>query len=199
MSRRSLAGVLIGLGAALCPSVGFAQMMGMDEHMHEIQPTKDPQYILSYKTSTFFFIAGCYVKDDGYVLQPVGETNKYISLDSTTIQQLQQEGTLPTPLPTYSLSIWDYLIGYSNWIILAVIVGVVVLRMVLKSRTPTPQPSLPQRPRAEPQAAGAAEAATASDKELCYLCGKRLEADELASRVCQACRTSQPEKGAETP
>src|SRR5262249_48914939 len=74
--------------------------------------------------STYFFFAGCYVTDGGYVLQKVGDSKSYIPLDAAMIQQLQQDGTLPTPLPPYSLSFWDYLFGYSNWIILGFVVGI---------------------------------------------------------------------------
>jgi hypothetical protein len=130
VSRTQFAGLLIGLGLTFSPTGGnaHAQAFGTDEKMHTIQPTKDPKYTLCYKTSIFFFILGCYVKDDGYVLCPVGESKKYIPLDAAKIQQLQQEGILPTPLPPYSLSFWEYLFGYSNWITLAVVVGFFLIK-----------------------------------------------------------------------
>ncbi len=73
-------------------------------------------------------MAGCYVTDEGYVLQKVGDTKSYIPLDAAKIRQLQQEGTLPDPLPRYALSFWDYLFGYSNWIILGFVIGIPVVK-----------------------------------------------------------------------
>jgi hypothetical protein len=111
-------GLVILLGAASNANAARGKI-GTDVTIRQIQPTNHPQYILCYKISTVYFIAGCYVTDDGYVLQKGGESNEYYPLDPATIQKLQHEGVLPTPLPKYALSIFDYAIGYSNWIILA--------------------------------------------------------------------------------
>ena len=99
-------------------------MFGTDESIRTIEQTKDPEYNLCYKTSIYFFVAGCYVKDDGYVLQKVGESKSYMTLTPELKEQLQSSGILPNPLPPYSLSFFDYLFGYSNWIILAVVIGI---------------------------------------------------------------------------
>ena len=110
-----VAGVVVVVMLQAGPAQARKAMFGTDETIHIIQMTNNPQYNLGYKTSMYLFIAGCYVKDDGYVLQKVNDTKSYISLNTAHIQELQQDGMLPTPLPTYSLSFWDYLIGYSNW------------------------------------------------------------------------------------
>lgn len=128
MNGRQLAwvatGVILLSGLPVSQAQAGRVMFGTDESIHLIQPTKNWKYSLCYKTSTFFFLAGCYVTDDGYVLQKAGELDGYAPLTSEMIQQLQQVGELPTPLPQYSLSFFDYLIGYSNWIILAFFLGI---------------------------------------------------------------------------
>jgi hypothetical protein len=128
-------------------------MFGTDERVREIQPTKDPQYKLCYKSSTYFFLAGCYVTDDGYVLQKVGESKAYIVLDAGRIRQLQQEGVLPTPLPPYSLSFSDYLVGYSNWIILGFVVGILFIKWAWTKRRRKVPTFLTDQSSGEPGAA----------------------------------------------
>ncbi len=97
---------------------------GPDERIRTIQVTNDPEWVLCYKLSTYFFVAGCYVTDDGYVLRRAGETRSYTKLTPELIKTHQASGMLPNPLPPYSLSILDYVFGYSNWIVLAVVVGI---------------------------------------------------------------------------
>ncbi len=115
-----VAGVVMVVMLQASPAQAGKVRFGTQETINTIQMTNNPQYNLGYKTSTYFFLAGCYLKDDGYVLQKVGNTQSYISLNTAQIHELQQEGTLPTPLPTYSISFLDYFFGYSNWIILGV-------------------------------------------------------------------------------
>jgi hypothetical protein len=148
---RRWVGIAMGLGAALWQTADARAMelwFGTGERIREIQPTKDPQYKLCYKVSIFFFIAGCYVKDDGYVLQMAGEPSRYIALTPEMIRQLQQDGTLPTPLPPYSLWWLDYLAGYSTWIILGPIIGFPLAKSAwVKMRgrpAQDPQPKIPQ-------------------------------------------------------
>lgn len=134
--------VMVGMlqaGPAQAGKVRF----GTHETINTIQITNNPQYNLGYKTRIYFFFAGCYLKDDGYVLQKVDDTKSYISLNTAQIRELQQDGMLPTPLPTYSISFLDYLIGYSNWIVL----GITIVSMWVQSQSkpdkapPTDKPS----------------------------------------------------------
>jgi hypothetical protein len=191
MSKTQLAGVLIGLGVAFCHPTGYAQArvkFGTDERIRDLQPTEDPQYTLGYKVRTYFFFAGCYVKDDGYVLHRTGALDEYIPLDAAKIEQLQKEGILPSPLPTYSLSFWDYFFGYSNWIILAFVIGVSLIQWARTKAKKRPVPASTEQAGLSP---GSSEQAgpAAEEKQLCYLCGKQLTADEAGSRVYQSCRT----------
>jgi hypothetical protein len=126
MSRGKIVWAVVGILAALVFSPRQAQagevMFGTEETIHIIQPTKDPRYNLCYKTSIYFFIAGCYLADDGYVLGKAGKPKSYIPLTEAHIRELQQEGSLPTPMPKYSISFFDYLFGYSNWILVVFVV-----------------------------------------------------------------------------
>lgn len=133
MSGKQWAVVVVGVVISVLQSAGYARagalQFGTDERVRAIQPTKDPRYKLAYKVTIYFFVAGCYVTDGGYVLQNVNGPKSYISLDAAMIQQLQREGTLPTPLPPIPwISYWDYLYGYSNWLILGFVVGILLTK-----------------------------------------------------------------------
>jgi tetratricopeptide (TPR) repeat protein len=96
---------------------------GATEYLVSIQPLdlkdKDGAALyLGYKYSHHSFLAPYYTSDDGYILGIVGRQS-YYKLDAAEISRLQKSGQLPTPLPTYQLSIWDYVFGYMLWIILA--------------------------------------------------------------------------------
>ncbi|MEO6950443.1 MAG: hypothetical protein ABI321_01415 [Polyangia bacterium] len=76
----------------------------------------DTQVCLASKISLHFFGAGIYVSDGGYVLKVQGEKS-YYSLSPERIEQLQQAHAVPTPLPPYHVSVFQYAFGYSLWII----------------------------------------------------------------------------------
>jgi hypothetical protein len=124
---------LLGAGAA------HAKMMfGNDESIHFIQDVdlkyQDKALYLAHKVSTQFFLAGIYVKDDGYVLGIKGEDKRYFSMPGgDALERYQKQGLLPNPLPPYSLGFFDYLFGYSLWIILVVLALVYGIKW-LKSR-----------------------------------------------------------------
>ena len=88
---------------------------------------------LAHKKATFFVGAGVYVKDEGYVLRAKGK-DIYYPLAADDIAELQQEGSLPTPLPPYEMSWFDYAFGYSLWIILGGMAVIALVRNVLKTR-----------------------------------------------------------------
>ena len=79
---------------------------------------------LGYRITTYRFILNVRIKNNGYVLQNVGEKDTYIPLDTAFIEELQEAGELPTPLPEYSLSFFDYLFGYSLWIVVGIILAI---------------------------------------------------------------------------
>lgn len=88
---------------------------------------------LAYKTSIEYFVAGVYVKNEGYVLGVKGK-KAYYELDAAEIGAYQAEGELPTPLPAYSLPLGTYAAGYSLWLIIAFAVVVELARRTLLKR-----------------------------------------------------------------
>ena len=119
---------LIFLNTALAAPAAAAKVrFGTQEYLQKIQdvdvkgPNGEALY-LGYKYSHHSFIAPYYTTDDGYILGVVGQQS-YYPLDAALVERLQAQKLLPSPLPPYSLSALDYLIGYLLWFIVA---GVVV-------------------------------------------------------------------------
>ena len=103
-------------------------MFGKDQTIHFLQdvkltgPNQEPLF-LGYMTAIQFFLAGLYVQDEGYVLGVKGDSKKFFRMPTgDELKGFQQRGLLPDPLPPYSLGFFDYLIGYSLWLVLAVVV-----------------------------------------------------------------------------
>ena len=96
---------------------------GASEKIDEMQDLKGTDYKLCHKYTFHLFLAGIYLTDDGYVLQKKGDSFRYIPLDKEKTDELQKSGLLPTPLPNYSIPIGAYLVGYSLWPIILVIIS----------------------------------------------------------------------------
>jgi hypothetical protein len=99
-------------------------MFGNDETLTCIQhvDVRGPQgeaLCLAYKTTKLFFVAGIYLRDDGYVLRLETDTTKYFPLTQERIDELQQAALLPRPLPAYSIPWFEYAFGYSLWLVVA--------------------------------------------------------------------------------
>ncbi len=78
---------------------------------------------LGHMYKTTYFLAGLYVVDEGYVLGIKGNRERFYRMpDAAQVAYFQQEGLLPKPFPRYRLGWFDYLIGYSLWIALAILV-----------------------------------------------------------------------------
>lgn len=102
-------------------------IFGNDESITCIQPValkgaNGEELCLAYKTSTLFIGAGVFVKDDGYVLG-VSDNWFYPMPEAGQLKEFQSAGVMPDPLPEYSLPLWRYGVGYSLWIVIAVIVA----------------------------------------------------------------------------
>ena len=106
-----------------------SMLFGFDENIRcisdvELIGPSDEELCIAYKTTARFLGGGIYLKDDGYVLALVpeegDEATSYFSLTEDEIITYQAEGLLPSPLPSYSIPITDYLWGYSLWIIVAI-------------------------------------------------------------------------------
>ncbi len=153
--------------SASVKSLGFAGMLfGSDEKIEKIQDLEGTDYKLSHKFTLHFFIAGIYLSDDGYVLQKKTDFSGYYPLDNEKIQELQQNGMLPSPLPKYSISFWEYLFGYSLWLVIAFALFWVVGIPLILARW--------RRLR------GIRD---------CPSCGLQLTPEELKSKFCGACST----------
>jgi tetratricopeptide (TPR) repeat protein len=105
------------------PAAAAKIMFGTKEYLHKIEdldlkgPSGEALY-LGYKFSHHSFVAPYRTTDDGYILGVVGQ-QRYYPLNAALIEKLQAQGRLPRPLPLYSLSALDYLIGYLLWFMLA--------------------------------------------------------------------------------
>ena len=107
---------------------------GKREGIKCIQPIKDRGYSLCHKYSQYFFIAGVSLSDDGYVLASGDDATSYQPLDKEKILELQNAGYLPNPLPSYSIPLTQYLIGYSLWLLLIFGIGGFPLWSYLQNR-----------------------------------------------------------------
>jgi tetratricopeptide (TPR) repeat protein len=123
-----LALVAIAALGSVAPAQAAKVSFGQQDYLNKLQdvdvkgPGGEALY-LGYKHSIHSFIAPYTVSDDGYILGVVGQ-NRYIKLDAAMIASMQARGQLPKPLPSYELSIWDYVFGHLAWIILGgMIVG----------------------------------------------------------------------------
>lgn len=111
--------------ALVMSSPAQAYKFGTDESIHKIQDVtlkgaEDEKLFLGYMTRTRWFLAGIYVEDAGYVLGVDGPGKRYFNMPTgEPLAGFQRNGFLPDPLPGYSLSVWDYIFGYSLWWALA--------------------------------------------------------------------------------
>jgi hypothetical protein len=110
---------------SLAPVFAFLLFLpfGTSEKIDEIQDLRGTDYKLCHKYTFHLFIAGIYLTDDGYVLQKKGDSFHYVPLDKKKTEELQQAGALPNPLPNYSIPLSAYVVGYSLWLIMLVVIG----------------------------------------------------------------------------
>jgi len=135
---------------------------GAKEEIDKIQDIKGTEFQLSHKYTLYFFFAGVYLSDDGYVLQPKNSSGAYYPNSEESIKEIQRAGLLPSPLPDYSIPIWQYLFGYSLWIAIALVGGAPLAKYVLRRL---------------------------SRKQFCQSCKLELTTRELEMRVCGSCNT----------
>ena len=131
-----VAALLVVMGvcaaAASAPASAARVSFGADESLRKIQDVdvkgpKGEALYLGHKVSHHSFGVPYRVTDDGYILGVVGEPRRYYPLDAATIERLQAQRLLPSPLPTYSLSILDQLMGNLLWLVLAGIGAFILL------------------------------------------------------------------------
>ena len=121
--------ILLLLAFLVVPPTVFARTtlrFGTDDTIKEIQELPGTNYKLCYHYHIYYFIAGLYLANDGYVLTENPDpskqrfltdpaANKYIPLTKEKTNELQQAGLLPNPLPKYSIPTSAYVEGFSMW------------------------------------------------------------------------------------
>jgi len=108
-------------------------LMGKNDKLTKIMDVdiigpKGEELYLAHKTTSLFLFFGVYIKDDGYVLAIKKSWNSYYPLDDKMIKNYQEKGFLPKELPKNKISFFDYLVGYSLWIVLILIIGFQILK-----------------------------------------------------------------------
>ncbi len=121
-----------------------AMMFGTDDNIHPITdvsvtgPEGQPMQ-LAHRVSLHFFVAGIYTTDEGYVLVEKGKTDLYYTLTPELIAEYQASNSVPNPLPAYKIPLWDYLFGYSLWLIVASLILFYVIKDKFFSKKETPE------------------------------------------------------------
>jgi hypothetical protein len=141
LRNATLAAAMIGVGTALSAPASAARMeFGTHEDLRRIAnidlkgPNGEALY-LAHKISRHSFMLPYTMSDDGYVLGAVGELRRYFRLDATLTAKLQAQKLLPDPLPPYSISWLDYVMGYFLWFVLAgIALSVLVASLVQRRR-----------------------------------------------------------------
>jgi tetratricopeptide (TPR) repeat protein len=147
-ARAALIGLLVGLAMATTPAQAAKVYFGTQEHLREIQDVEikganGEALYLGYKYSFHSFLLPYRLTDDGHILGVRGGGERsYFHLDDADIKSFQENGQLPSPLPSYQLSLLDYAMGHALWIALIVIVGLWPLLRRGKRRRKRAQPHL---------------------------------------------------------
>ncbi len=136
----------------LTPSVASAGMLrfGKSEQIERLAPVALPgpageSLYLGHKVTTQWFLAGIYLKDDGYVLGVEGQSKTYYALKADKMALAQKAGLLPNPLPAYSIHPLQYLFGYSLWLLIVVVIAWTMVETAWKRSR-----AVSRRPKASP-------------------------------------------------
>lgn len=114
-------------------------MFGVDETVECVQSiglkgASGEPLCLAWKNSKYFFGGGAYLKDQGYVLKIAASNSYYPLPEPAELKDFQARGLVPDPLPAYSMPVQEYLIGYSLWIVIALVVGGMKVKGLATSR-----------------------------------------------------------------
>jgi hypothetical protein len=92
------------------------------EHLQDLALKGDngEALYLGRLTAHRFFLLSMWIEDRGYVLAVKGSRGRsyYPMPPNDEVHRLQQAGSLPNPLPAYSLRWRDYIFGYLLWVVL---------------------------------------------------------------------------------
>lgn len=83
-----------------------------------LKGAEEESLCLAHMHTKVFFVAGLYVKDNGYVLQIDGQQSYYPIPEGEELTNFQEAGMLPKVFPDYSIGFVEYAFGYSLWIVL---------------------------------------------------------------------------------
>lgn len=90
---------------------------------------------LGFRVSLHFVGAGIYTSDEGYILRPKNDSKSYYPMPTgDELADYQAHGMIPSPLPSYSVPVWDYLFGFSLWIIIGIMGAFAGIKYALKKR-----------------------------------------------------------------
>jgi tetratricopeptide (TPR) repeat protein len=145
--RAVLIGLIASIAIGMTPAQAAKLWFGTQDHIRQIQDVdikgpKGEALYLAHKYSFHSFLLPYRMTDDGYVLGVRGDSRSYFNLDAANIKSFQERGLLPSPLPPYELSLFDYAFGHSLWIAVVVIIGLIPLSMLGKRRRKRAEPYL---------------------------------------------------------
>lgn len=136
--------VIISIAFVIFSADVFAgkMMFGEQDSFRKFQDVefKDPngkELYLAHRITTKFFIAGVYIKEQGYVL-PLknSEEDIYYPLTAAQIIEMQADGSLPKQLPKYEFTLWEYAFGYSLWLLIGIMAIYYVIKRIFKKNKP---------------------------------------------------------------
>ena len=96
-------------------------------------PNSEP-LCLGFRVSMRFFVGGIYTKDEGYILKIKSEKSYYPIPAGDELAGFQANHMIPSPLPSYSVPMWDYLFGFSLWIILGIMGAFAAIKYTMSKR-----------------------------------------------------------------
>ena len=115
-------------------------MFGTDDNIecldaHKFSGPHGDSVCLASRISLHFVGAGVYVTNNGYVLKIDG-SKSYYPLTAKNLDELQQSGVVSSPLPPIHVSWWQYVFGYSLWIVIGGLVLAAVMKRLLGKLRP---------------------------------------------------------------
>lgn len=94
----------------------------------------DEPLCLGFRVQMTFFVGGVWTSDKGYVLKVKSSKSYYELPTGEELREYQANGMIPSPLPSYSVPLWDYAFGFSLWIILGVMAAFAGIKHALGKR-----------------------------------------------------------------
>ncbi len=132
--------MIISLFANTSLYAGIPIIHGHFQDIHKIVDVKlkgsnGDKLFLGYMTESYYIEAGVYIKDEGYILGVEGKEGSFYPMPTgNDLKSFQKNGFLPNPLPQYNIPIKDYIIGYSLWIILFLVIAYYIGTFVTKQK-----------------------------------------------------------------